>query len=57
MAGRVAGKAIVLTEAHSGMGRASALGLAPGGATTGVLDVADSRYLTGQIVMIDGEWS
>ncbi len=39
MAGRVAGKAIVITGAGSGMGRAFALGFAREGATVGVLDV------------------
>ncbi len=41
MAGRVAGKAIILTGAGSGMGRAFALGLAREGATVGVLDISD----------------
>jgi meso-butanediol dehydrogenase/(S,S)-butanediol dehydrogenase/diacetyl reductase len=41
MAGRVAGKAIILTGAGSGMGRAFALGLAREGATIGVLDIND----------------
>jgi len=39
MAGRVAGKAIIITGAGSGMGRAFALGLAREGATVGVLDL------------------
>ena len=39
MAGRVAGKAIVISGAGSGMGRAFALGFAREGATVGVLDV------------------
>lgn len=39
MAGRVAGKGIVITGAGSGMGRAIALGLAAEGAVVGVLDV------------------
>lgn len=39
MAGRVAGKAILLTGAGSGMGRAFALRLAREGATVGVLDI------------------
>jgi meso-butanediol dehydrogenase/(S,S)-butanediol dehydrogenase/diacetyl reductase len=39
MAGRVAGKCIVVTGAGSGMGRAFALGLAREGATVGVLDL------------------
>ena len=38
MAGRVAGKAVVITGAGSGMGRAFALGLAREGAVIGVLD-------------------
>ncbi len=38
MAGRVQGKAIIITGAGSGMGRAFALGLAREGATIGVLD-------------------
>jgi meso-butanediol dehydrogenase / (S,S)-butanediol dehydrogenase / diacetyl reductase len=38
MAGRVAGKAIIVTGAGSGMGRAFALGLAREGAIVGVLD-------------------
>jgi meso-butanediol dehydrogenase/(S,S)-butanediol dehydrogenase/diacetyl reductase len=38
MAGRVAGKGIVITGAGSGMGRAFALALAREGATVGVLD-------------------
>ena len=38
MAGRVAGKGIVITGAGSGMGRAFALALAKEGATVGVLD-------------------
>jgi meso-butanediol dehydrogenase/(S,S)-butanediol dehydrogenase/diacetyl reductase len=38
VAGRVAGKGIVITGAGSGMGRAFALGLAREGATVGVLD-------------------
>ena len=41
MAGRVAGKAIILTGAGSGMGRAFALGLAREGATVGVLDISE----------------
>lgn len=41
MAGRVAGKAIILTGAGSGMGRAFALGLAREGAMIGVLDISD----------------
>jgi meso-butanediol dehydrogenase/(S,S)-butanediol dehydrogenase/diacetyl reductase len=39
MAGRLAGKAIIVTGAGSGMGRAFAMGLAREGATVGVLDV------------------
>ena len=39
MAGRVEGKAIIVTGAGSGIGRAFALGLAREGATVGVLDV------------------
>jgi meso-butanediol dehydrogenase/(S,S)-butanediol dehydrogenase/diacetyl reductase len=39
MAGRVDGKAIIITGAGSGMGRAFALGLAREGATIGVLDL------------------
>lgn len=39
MSGRVAGKAIIITGAGSGMGRAFALGLAREGATVGVLDL------------------
>lgn len=39
MAGRVAGKAILITGAGSGMGRTFALGLAREGATVGVLDL------------------
>jgi meso-butanediol dehydrogenase / (S,S)-butanediol dehydrogenase / diacetyl reductase len=39
MAGRVAGKAIIVTGAGSGMGRAFALGLAREGAIVGVLDL------------------
>jgi len=39
MAGRVAGKAIIVTGAGSGMGRAFARGLAREGATVGVLDL------------------
>lgn len=39
MAGRVQGKAIIITGAGSGMGRAFALGLAREGATVGVLDL------------------
>lgn len=39
MAGRVAGKRIVITGAGSGMGRAFALALAREGATVGVLDL------------------
>jgi meso-butanediol dehydrogenase/(S,S)-butanediol dehydrogenase/diacetyl reductase len=39
MAGRVAGKRIVITGAGSGMGRAFALGLAAEGAMVGILDV------------------
>jgi meso-butanediol dehydrogenase/(S,S)-butanediol dehydrogenase/diacetyl reductase len=38
MSGRVEGKAIIITGAGSGMGRAFALGLAREGATVGVLD-------------------
>ena len=41
MAGRLAGKAVILTGAGSGMGRAFALGLAREGATIGVLDIDD----------------
>ena len=40
MAGRVAGKAIIVTGAGSGMGRAFARGLAREGATVGVLDLS-----------------
>jgi meso-butanediol dehydrogenase/(S,S)-butanediol dehydrogenase/diacetyl reductase len=39
MAGRVEGKAIIITGAGSGMGRAFSLRLAREGATVGVLDV------------------
>ncbi|HET7399076.1 MAG TPA: SDR family NAD(P)-dependent oxidoreductase [Intrasporangium sp.] len=39
MAGRVEGKAIIITGAGSGMGRVFALGLAREGATVGVLDL------------------
>jgi meso-butanediol dehydrogenase / (S,S)-butanediol dehydrogenase / diacetyl reductase len=39
MAGRLAGKAIIVTGAGSGLGRAFAMGLAREGATVGVLDV------------------
>lgn len=39
MAGRVDGKAVIITGAGSGMGRAFALGLAREGATVGVLDL------------------
>lgn len=39
MSGRVAGKAIIITGAGSGMGRAFAFGLAREGATVGVLDL------------------
>jgi len=39
MSGRVEGKAIIITGAGSGMGRAFALGLAREGATIGVLDL------------------
>jgi meso-butanediol dehydrogenase/(S,S)-butanediol dehydrogenase/diacetyl reductase len=39
MAGRVEGKAVIITGAGSGMGRAFALGLAREGATVGVLDL------------------
>jgi meso-butanediol dehydrogenase / (S,S)-butanediol dehydrogenase / diacetyl reductase len=39
VAGRVAGKAIILTGAGSGLGRAFALGLAREGGTIGVLDI------------------
>lgn len=39
MAGRVDGKAIIVTGAGSGMGRSFALGLAKEGATVGVLDL------------------
>lgn len=42
MSGRVDGKAILITGAGSGMGRAFAIGLAREGATVGVLDVRQS---------------
>lgn len=41
MAGRLAGKAIIVTGAGSGMGRAFAMGLAREGATVGVLDLSE----------------
>src|ERR1700687_602490 len=42
MSGRVAGKAVIITGAGSGMGRAFALALADEGATVGVLDVNEA---------------
>ena len=56
MAGRVAGKAIVISGAGSGMGRAFALGFAREGATVGVLDVnaAAAQEVCADIAAIGG---
>src|SRR6266508_949722 len=56
MAGRVDGKAIVISGAGSGMGRAFALGFAREGATVGVLDVnqAAAESVSSEIVAIEG---
>lgn len=56
MTGRVEGKAIVITGAGSGMGRAFARGLAQEGATVGVLDLdrAAAESVVGEITSESG---
>jgi meso-butanediol dehydrogenase/(S,S)-butanediol dehydrogenase/diacetyl reductase len=56
MAGRVAGKGIVITGAGSGMGRAFAIGLAREGAFVGVLDLdpAKAEAVVAEIVAESG---
>ncbi len=55
MAGRVAEKAIVITGAGSGMGRAFALALAREGATLGVLDLdADAAKAVSEEIAAEG---
>ncbi|HYU65168.1 MAG TPA: SDR family oxidoreductase [Jatrophihabitantaceae bacterium] len=56
MAGRVDGKAIVISGAGSGMGRAFALGFAREGATVGVLDVneAAAESVSSELAAIEG---
>jgi meso-butanediol dehydrogenase / (S,S)-butanediol dehydrogenase / diacetyl reductase len=56
MAGRVAGKRIVITGAGSGIGRAFAIAFAHEGATVGVLDVdaAAAESVCAEIAAIDG---
>lgn len=57
MAGRVQGKAIAITGAGSGMGRAFAVGLAAEGATVGVLDIDPSaaEAVAGEIAAAGGK--